>query len=119
MIPDNEQFDPSRFRLDGEQPAKPRQRRTRQRFVMVPNMWVEQLAMVRAHGSTYRVAFHLLERAWRSGVATVKLSNPMLAKAGVGREGKAVALRELRKAGLIAVEQRPRKAPVITVRYRD
>jgi len=122
MTSDNDQFDRSQFPADvGQIPEKPahRRRRRNQKFVMVPNLWAEQLAGMRAHGSTYRVAFHLLERSWRSGIRTVRLSNSSLAKLGVGREGKANALRELRKAGLIAVEQHPRKAPVITVRFND
>jgi hypothetical protein len=33
--------------------------------------------------------------------------------------GKASALRELRKAGLIAVEERGRRSPIVTLRYID
>jgi hypothetical protein len=87
--------------------------------VLVPELWREQLAAVRAHGPTYRIALHLLHEAWRTESRTIKLTNVALANAGVGRRGKALALRELRKAGLVAVEQYSGKSPLITVRFRD
>jgi DNA-binding FadR family transcriptional regulator len=40
-------------------------------------------------------------------------------KLGVGRKGKRSALQQLRRAGLISVEQRPRKSPIVTVRFVD
>jgi DNA-binding FadR family transcriptional regulator len=40
-------------------------------------------------------------------------------KLGVSRNGKRNALSQLREAGLIAVEERPRKSPIITVRFVD
>jgi hypothetical protein len=123
---DEDDFDPERFRLKPEQQAelgapKPRSKRRRQqgKFVLVPELWREQLCAIRAHGSTYRVAMHLLHEAWETNNRTVKLTNVALVKAGVGRRGKALALSELRKAGLIAVEQRPKRNPVVTVRFRD
>jgi hypothetical protein len=121
-----EDFGPERFRLTTEQlselgaakaKSKPKRRRQQGNFVQVPNLWIEQLCAIRAHGSTYRVAMHLLHEVWRTGNRVVKLTNVALAKVGVGREGKAIALRELRKAGLIAVEQHTRQNPVVTVRF--
>src|SRR5262249_28156581 len=43
--------------------------------------------------------------------------NAALAELGVGRQGKAGALQQLRKAGLIAVEDRPGKSPPVTVGF--
>jgi hypothetical protein len=122
-----EDFDPEKFRLTPEQRAelgapkskakhKPKHRRS-DTFVQVPQLWCEQLAAIRAHGSTYRVALHLLYEAWATKIRTVKLTNVALAKVGVGREGKAIALRELRKARLVAVEERPNRNPLVTVRF--
>jgi hypothetical protein len=126
MSDEKADFDPERFRLTPELQAelgaaskpksKPKQQQPRH-FVQVPGLWVEQLCAIRAHGSTYRVAMHLLHEAWATKTRTVKLTNVALAKNGVGRAGKAVALRELRKAGLVAVEQRPHRNPVVTVRF--
>jgi hypothetical protein len=120
-----EDFDPERFRLTPELQAelgaakakvKPKPKPRRQ-FVQVPQIWVEQLCAIRAHGSTYRVALHLLHEAWRTNSTDVKLTNAALTKIGVGREGKISALRELRKAGLVAVEWRPNRNPIVTVRF--
>jgi hypothetical protein len=121
---DEENFDPEKFRIPPEQQsgigaAKPKRHHQRGKFVQVPELWREQLCIIRAHGSTYRVALHLLHEAWRTGNRVVKLTNVALTEVGVGREGKAIALRELRKTGLIAVEQRPRRNPIVTVRLGD
>jgi hypothetical protein len=122
---DEDDFDAERFRLTPEQQAelgaKPKPKRGRQRgsFVQVPELWRTQLCAIRAHGSTYRVAMHLLHEAWWAKSETVKLTNVALAKVGVGRKGKALALSQLRKAGLVAVEQHPRRSPIIKVRFRD
>jgi hypothetical protein len=126
-VREEDHFDPEKLRITREQQAqmgatkekvkhKPKHRRS-DTFVQVPQLWCEQLAAIRAHGSTYRVALHLLYEAWATKIRTVKLTNVALTKVGVGRAGKAIALRELRKAGLIAVEQRPRRNPVVTVRF--
>jgi hypothetical protein len=119
-------FDPEKFRITQERqsaigPTKPKPQRGSQpgKFVKVPELWREQLCKVRAHGSTYRVALHLLHESWRTGNEAIKLTNVALAKVGVGREGKAIALKELRRAGLVAVEQRPRRSPIVTVRFGD
>jgi hypothetical protein len=127
MREEEDAFDPERFRLTPEQRAelgvaksktkhKPKHRQS-DTFVQIPQLWCEQLAVIRAHGSTYRVALHLLYEAWATKIRTVKLTNVALVKVGVGREGKAIALRELRRAGLITVEQRPNRNPLVTVRF--
>lgn len=49
----------------------------------------------------------------------VKLTNVALRKLGVSRKGKQSALQQLRKAGLIEVEERPRKSPIVKVRFKE
>ena len=93
--------------------AKPAPRR----FVQVPWLWVECLAKVGAGRSAFLVAHFLLYEAWRTKARVVKLTNAALAELGVGRQGKARALQQLRKAGLIAVEDRRGKSPLVTVRF--
>lgn len=116
-------FDPAALRINpADIPAvKPRgtARRRLRKFVMFPELWREQLADIRAHGSTYRVAIFLLGEAWRTNNRAVKLTNVALTQAGVKRDGKAIALQELRQAGLVAVEQSPRKSPIVTVRFTE
>jgi hypothetical protein len=123
---EDDPFDPERFRLTPEQQAaigatnKPKSRRRQQgKFVQVPELWREQLVSIDAHAATYRVALHLLYEAWRADSRYVKLTNGALAKLRVSRFSKARALAQLRKAGLIAVEQRPGSNPIVTVRFRE
>jgi hypothetical protein len=97
----------------GDKPAIPRSTR---KFVKVPELWWEALAKVRAGGSAYRVAGYLLRQVWKRG-NPVKLTNEGLAAVGVGRKGKAIALRDLRKAGLISVKDRLKKSPIVTARF--
>jgi hypothetical protein len=119
MVGADPDFDPSRFELGRKQAGPPTRRRARrnQKFVMVPAVWAEQLAAIHAHGSAYRVALYLLYESWQTRSSTLKLTNVALAKIGVSRRGKMGALRELRKAGLIAVEEREKRSPVVTLRY--
>jgi hypothetical protein len=85
------------------------------KFVKVPRMWQIRLGEIRADGSTYRVALYLLERAaWSE---QVPLGNRVLKKHGANRWAKWRALEKLRRAGLIAVEARQGRAPLVKVRW--
>jgi hypothetical protein len=110
-------FHPDNLRIDtGETwvvtPEKIRKRR--EHFIRVPWTWVEKLAPSRS-ANTYRVALYLLYMHWKNKEAPFKLANGMLAIDGVTRFSKWRALQELEQAGLIRIEKRPRKSPVITV----
>jgi hypothetical protein len=99
-------------------PVPVKRKRTRQgQFVLVPMVWVERLAATRSIGSgPYRLALHLLFQHWKSGGRPVKLSNVALTELGVGcRKMKGRALSELEKLGLVEVERRPKKSPIVTV----
>jgi hypothetical protein len=65
---------------------------------------------------TYRVALYLLHESWRSQSNFVKLANVGLKGLGVGREGKRHALPQLEEAGLILVERKHRKSPMVKVK---
>jgi hypothetical protein len=80
-------------------------------------MWRTRLAEIRAGGCAYRVALYLLDKACWSRQVTV--STATMQKLGVSRNGKRRALHQLRQAGLIAVEERPSKSPIVTVRFTD
>jgi hypothetical protein len=82
-------------------------------FVKLPLVWVDKLDQIDASGATYRVAIHLLQRAWRG--ATTKL--PRVSR--VSRNGKRAALHQLELAGLISVERRSRKSPIVTMLLVD
>ena len=99
-------------------PVPPKRKRPRQRqFVLVPMAWVERLAAVRSIGSgPYRLALHLLFQHWKSGGRPVKLSNVVLTELGMGgRRVKWRALSNLEQLGLVEIERRPKKSPIVTV----
>jgi hypothetical protein len=85
------------------------------KFVKFPNMWRQCLVAAHADRSAYRVALYLLDKA--SFGNPVPLGNRVLAKHGVSRYSKWRALELLRRAGLVAVEERRGKAPLVKVRW--
>jgi hypothetical protein len=110
-------FDLENLRLPPELQAKAQtvtaSKRRRQQFVKFPWSWADRLRTNR--GATYRVAIHLLYEHWRLGGRPIQLSNVALSGQGVGSKSKWRALRELESAGLIRIEPRARKSPVIHV----
>jgi hypothetical protein len=86
----------------------------RQHFVKVPWTWIERLSKT-GSPNTYRVALHLLYLHWKQGGHAITLANGMLIMEGVSRWAKWRALRELEQLGLINIECRPRKSPLVTV----
>jgi hypothetical protein len=101
--------------------STPRKLRTRSKskFIIFPVEWQFQLARVKADGCTYRVALYLLWEAWRSQSNRVKLANVGMEEHGVSRWNKHRALKQLVEAGLISIEQQPRKSPIVTVKFTD
>jgi hypothetical protein len=88
-------------------------RRQKTRFVKVPLLWMERLAHAR-QARTFKVALQLLYRHWKAGGGKpVVLPNAGLI--GVRRGTKWRGLVELEKLGLIAIQRRSRKSPLITV----
>ena len=85
----------------------------REHFIQVPFGWLERLEG--ATGKTYALALHLLYRSWRNGGRPFTLANGMLKIDGISRASKWRALPELERRGLILVERRPRRSPIITV----
>jgi hypothetical protein len=92
-------------------PKKIRERR--QQFVKVPWTWIERLGG--AHGKTYAVAVRLLYLHWKGDGKPIKLANGMLAIDGISRWSKWRALEDLEWLGLIAIDRRQRKSPIITL----
>jgi hypothetical protein len=90
-------------------PAKIKRRR--EHFAMLPMTWYERLKG--ADGQTYRVAWFLLYLHWKNNGGPIKLGNGMLAMDGVPPQSKRRALRDLERRGLITVEWRPRKSPIV------
>jgi hypothetical protein len=86
--------------------------RKRQHFTMVPGIWAERLTRARFI-ATYRVALHLLYQHWWQRGQSFTLSNGAIAS--VSRRMKWRALAELEQLGLVSIERRPRKSPIITI----
>jgi hypothetical protein len=88
-------------------------------FVRFPMAWARQLVTIDAGKCTYQVALYLLHEVWRTKSNFVKVTNVGLKQWGVGRKGKQHALDQLRDQGLISVENRGRKSPVVKVKLAD
>jgi hypothetical protein len=86
-------------------------RRRRQQFVKVPWTWIERLKG--AGGQTYRVALCLLHLHWKNRGEPIKLASGMLLFDGISRYSKWKALGDLERRGLVTVERRPRRSPII------
>lgn len=94
---------------------KPRRIHKRQQhFIQVPWSWVERLPG--AAGHTYLVALHLLYLHWKGNGGPIKLPNGMLKIDGVSRQSKWRALVDLERRGLIVVERRHSKSPVVRLK---
>jgi hypothetical protein len=86
----------------------------RKQFVRVPWTWLDRLKTAR-HVVTYRIAFYLLYQHWRTGGKPITLSNVALIGEGIAPGTKWRGLKELEQAGLIQVERRRRKSPIVTL----
>jgi hypothetical protein len=83
-------------------------------FVKFPNIWRQQLRNVKARGTTYHVALVILDKArWSEWVT---LTN---GAAGVDRHTKSDALKQLRAAKLVLVEERKGKSPKVKALFRE
>ena len=86
--------------------------RRRKRFVKLPWTWIERLDKAKST-TTHRLAYRLLNLNFQSHGAPFKLPNGMLGIDGITRFAKYRALRELEELGLIVVERRPKRSPII------
>jgi hypothetical protein len=93
----------------------PPTRISKPRFVKLPLLWIERLDKIKASGSTYRLAVHILRKAWQRRASTVIIPNiPQ-----VSRNGRRTGLRVLARVGLISVKLRSSKSPIVTVLHVD
>jgi hypothetical protein len=91
-------------------------KKRREQFVMLPMWWYEKLGNPKPTSLyTWPVAVYVLHLNWNSRGEPFKLANGMLSYDGVDRFVKSRALRDLERRGLISVDRRNRKSPIITV----
>jgi hypothetical protein len=83
----------------------------RNQFIMMPMPWFEKLAGTT--DQTHRVVLYLLHLHWKGNGGPIKLANGMLRSCGVSPRSKWRALAELEQRGLIEVERRPRRSPIV------
>ena len=87
--------------------------RRQKEFVMMPIAWDDRLTGCTGH--TYKIAIRLLYLHWKRDRKPFKLPNGVLRYDGIGRYAKYRALAKLEQLGLITVERRPKKSPIIHV----
>jgi hypothetical protein len=80
-------------------------------FVMVPLWWLERVAKATHSPQQVFVGLWLLHLRWKAKSPRFPVPNGQLAKHGISRHSKRLALASLAAAGLIAVEQTPKKSP--------
>jgi hypothetical protein len=83
-------------------------------FIRVPWSWVERLRDAH-HVCTWKLAMYLLYEHWRNGGQVIVLSNAALAAEGMTRHRKWEGVRELEQLGLVTIQRRPRKSPLVAV----
>jgi hypothetical protein len=95
-------------------PAVARPRRRSREFIQLSREQFDRLTKAK-RPSAERVFLHLLFLTWRLPDKPVVLANTGLADKGIDRHAKRRALLELEALGLVRVEWRRQKSPIITV----
>jgi hypothetical protein len=103
----------ARLRLP-ERPAPHRPKRSGAGFAKMSNG--AAVAGYHALGCPRAIVWHYIHyRVWAEGVQTIPLANRTLVDMGVSRYTKYRALLSLEQAGLIRVEHRQRRSPLVTL----
>ena len=117
MTKKGDPFDLEGLRIDPSDavlvPSADRPRR-KQQFIRVPLVWFDRLEVTNS-AATLKVALRLLQLHFRDRGRPVQLGNLALRLACVSRKQKHRALVELAGLGLVHVERRPRRSPIVTV----
>jgi hypothetical protein len=121
----NDAFDPQALRLPpevaaqigkkpaGKQGGSPPARM--EPFLQIPHKAIVAGSGVLRGTKQFLVWLYLFHRVWADKHRTVVVANQTLSTWGVGRREKYKALRQLEAAGLISVEWRQRRSPLVTL----
>jgi hypothetical protein len=101
-------------RLQELKAAAPVKRKKADPFVKVPLWWAEAAAKA-TRTLKALVWIELLHAVWKAKSATFSFPSGKLNKRGASRHTKRRALRELEAAGLITIEWRKGKNPIVTL----
>ena len=116
-------FDPDRFKLPPEMAselakAKPKRQGKHQKrtepFLQIPHRAIVAGSHVLG-GRRLLVWLYIHHRVWADKAKTVVVGNKTLRDWGVSRKEKYTALRRLAEAGLVDVEWRERRSPLVTL----
>jgi hypothetical protein len=109
----SDDFDLEYTTLQERRAVEPRKlEKRRKHFVRLPWTWVETLSG--ASGKTWELAVQLLYLHWKGEGAPIKLANGALENDGIDRFAKWRALKELERRGLITIERRHARSPIVT-----
>jgi hypothetical protein len=98
-----------------EAAGRARKKKREERFIRLPVLWWGKLTNPLAPGGTWATATHLHYLRYREHSETVKLANAALKQVGISRFTKWDALHDLERRGLIIIENRGKKSPMITL----
>jgi hypothetical protein len=87
-------------------------------FTAFPNTWEYKLRGTTSR-AIYAVAIYILRRDWETNGEPVKVTNVAMNERGIDRRRKWEALTELEELGLIRVQRRPDRSPIVTLRVRQ
>jgi hypothetical protein len=102
------------LKLDDDGLPKTMKFKRETQFAPVPLEWAAKVAK-RTRSPAFAVKVALAYMAWKAGGPTFPLTNTLLDRLGVNRENKRRALANLEKNGIIQLERRGRRAPIVTV----
>ena len=102
------------IKLDDDGLPKTMKFKRESQFAPVGLEWAAEIAK-RTRSPAFAVKIALAYMIWRTGSHTFSLTNTLLDRLGVSREGKRRALANLERDGVIQVEKRGRRAPIVTV----
>jgi hypothetical protein len=97
----------------GKQGGK--QPRRSEPFLQIPHKAIVAGSKVLRGTKQFLVWLYVFHRVWSDKRKTVVVANQTLSEWGVARQEKYKALRRLEEAGLISVEWRGRRSPLVTL----
>ena len=100
------------------EPSKKLKRRSqRVEFVMLPYAQTMRVAGKVKSSAALAVMVELAYQVFKTHKSEVVLSNAMLRSVGISHKVKLRALRQLEAAGMVAVDWKARKSPLVTVSW--
>jgi hypothetical protein len=87
-------------------------------FVQLPLAWIDILAR-NSRNKTFAVLCHLVHLNWKQGGGPIKVPNGFLEMLGVKPDAKSYALDKLERLGIISVERRNNKSPIVTIKDKS